>query len=248
VTTYYRVATTASANDLEFDPAASGWQHVRQPVLAIWGARDRLVPIRASAQALAAALARSGNRDRTFRTFAGAPHSLAGTRGYLAAAADWLRSRLAGPRAAPVVRTPLPPANGPAPVAVEHAGIADRAFLQLAWLLLPAVLLAAAVARAAPRRRPLAAMALADVLALAALAGSLAAVVSSGGRGIAGVAGIPLAFLGAGLIAAGAAAVTVGVGRSVVRARRAGDPGTGAPVVAVAASIAWLALVAHWLV
>src|SRR5262249_4771006 len=48
----------------EFDlDLAAVWQRVRQPVLALYGERDRQVPVAESSAALAAALEQSGNRD-----------------------------------------------------------------------------------------------------------------------------------------------------------------------------------------
>jgi dienelactone hydrolase len=63
----------------EFDlDQATVWRQVRQPVLAIYGERDRQVPVAESSAALAAA--QSGNRDFTLIIYPGASHAIGKTR------------------------------------------------------------------------------------------------------------------------------------------------------------------------
>ena len=51
-------------------------EQVRVPVLALWGERDELVPVAESRAAVEGAFARGGNRNVTYRVFAGADHSM----------------------------------------------------------------------------------------------------------------------------------------------------------------------------
>jgi uncharacterized protein len=65
----------------EFDlDQTAVWRQVRQPVLAIYGERDRQVPVVESSAALAAAVAQSGNRDFTLIIYPGASHAIGKTR------------------------------------------------------------------------------------------------------------------------------------------------------------------------
>src|SRR5262249_44154936 len=65
----------------EFDlDQAAVWRQVRQPILAIYGERDRQVPAAESSAALAAAVAQSGNRDFTLIIYPGASHAIGQTR------------------------------------------------------------------------------------------------------------------------------------------------------------------------
>jgi uncharacterized protein len=65
----------------EFDlDQAAVWRQVRQPVLAIYGERDRQVPVAESSAALAAAVAQSGNRDFTLIIYPDASHAIGQTR------------------------------------------------------------------------------------------------------------------------------------------------------------------------
>jgi dienelactone hydrolase len=61
--------------DFEHNPVPV-LEQVSQPVLAIWGAADQVVPPGVSAAIFAEALERGGNQDVTIRTFAGVGHSL----------------------------------------------------------------------------------------------------------------------------------------------------------------------------
>jgi pimeloyl-ACP methyl ester carboxylesterase len=58
----------AERQRLDFDPRTS-WEKIRIPVLAVWGALDRSVPVKESAARLAEALKQAGNRDYTLVTF-----------------------------------------------------------------------------------------------------------------------------------------------------------------------------------
>jgi dienelactone hydrolase len=272
VTTYYRVAADVGrsgiadpvalrrTDDLGFDPAPV-WRRVAQPVLAVWGAEDTIVPVRASAAALAGALASGPNRDRTFRTFAGASHALGvpaesdrpgSAPGFMALEASWLRAHLRGRAKPRVAVEPLPPASGTPVAAAEHTRLLDHWPVQLAWLLLPAVALAVLLARALLRRRragqglpelreawPPAAVVALDVTALAALAIAVAAIVSVDGRGVEAIAGVPAVLLFAWVLTLGALGGTV----ALVRWVRRGHPGTAVCV----ASGAWILLLAYWL-
>ena len=63
------------ALDLWLDPSAI-WQRVRQPVLAIWGETDGLVPTPESVEVVKTALDRGGNAHYTLRVFGAADHGL----------------------------------------------------------------------------------------------------------------------------------------------------------------------------
>jgi pimeloyl-ACP methyl ester carboxylesterase len=65
----------------EFDlDQAAVWRQVRQPILAIYGERDRQVPVAESSAALAAAVEQSGNSDFTLIIYPDASHSVGKTR------------------------------------------------------------------------------------------------------------------------------------------------------------------------
>jgi hypothetical protein len=59
----------------ELDPTRV-WRRVRQPVLLLYGDRDRAVPPQASATIIASALERAGNRAYSVRIFGGANHAM----------------------------------------------------------------------------------------------------------------------------------------------------------------------------
>jgi dienelactone hydrolase len=260
VTRYYAVASDLGdaglggdrAADFRFD-AARSWRRVSQPVLAVFGGDDDLVPVRASAASLRRALADGGvNRDRTFRTFAGASHSLGvesesyrpgSAPGLNELSASWLRTRLTGDSAGPVVSTPLPPpARHAVPVSdVQSASLLERWPVQLAWLLLPGLALLYFVLRrrASVDARDwwwLGGVVLVDALALVALAYAVASIVDVDGRGVAAVAGVPVAIVVTWLL------TLAGVAGTVMLARRRRGAWMTAP------SVAWLALLAYWLV
>jgi dienelactone hydrolase len=264
VSRYYAVASDASSPDLRTDPTDS-WRRVSQPVLAVWGSADHLVPIRDSAVALRAALPPSAGAERLFRTFPGASHSLgvaseggrAGSApGFKELSAAWIGAHLAPPRKAssaePVVSTPLPPDSGPAVVAVQQVSLLERWPVQIAWLVLPALALLLVAVRAWRRRRLreddaeprwwwLVAVAALDLLAVGALALAVAAIVADGGEGVSAVAGVPTVILVAW------AFTLAGVVSTVLLARRA--PSLRSPASGVAlAGWAWLLLALYWLV
>ncbi|MFI6390049.1 prolyl oligopeptidase family serine peptidase [Nonomuraea sp. NPDC050540] len=95
-----------------------GWEHVRQPVLAVWGTLDREAVPAESAKIIAGALARGGNEHYTIRFIAGARHNLNGTRDdgfdrpdllpptYATLEASWIKSLAGGP---PPIRVGSPP-------------------------------------------------------------------------------------------------------------------------------------------
>jgi dienelactone hydrolase len=94
----------------EFDlDQAAVWRQVRQPVLAIYGEKDRQVPVAESSAALAAALEQSGDRDFTLVIYPGASHAIGKTRTgelgeewtgyvpeYLDDMADWVLQQASG--------------------------------------------------------------------------------------------------------------------------------------------------------
>jgi pimeloyl-ACP methyl ester carboxylesterase len=94
----------------EFDlDQQSVWRQVSQPVLAIYGERDRQVPPAENAAALAAALKQSGNRDFTLVVYPGASHAIGKTQSgelgeewtgyvpeYLNDMTDWILQRASG--------------------------------------------------------------------------------------------------------------------------------------------------------
>jgi pimeloyl-ACP methyl ester carboxylesterase len=64
----------------EFDlDQAAVWQQVRQPILAIYGEKDRHVPLAENIDGLSAAVKRSGNRDFTLIIYPDASHSIGKT-------------------------------------------------------------------------------------------------------------------------------------------------------------------------
>jgi dienelactone hydrolase len=260
VSRYYAVAADASSPDLRLDPVPA-WRRVSQPVLAVWGSADRVVPIHDSAVALQGALAGGGvNHDRVFQTFPGASHSLgvasqsgrAGSApGFKELGARWMRSHLAAagsrPAAAPVVSTPLPPSSGPRVVTLRRAGLLERWPVQLGWLLLPALLLlvVATLARRRLSEGPkwwwLAGVAALDLLAVGTLAVAVTSIVADGGDGVQAVAGVPTVLLIAWLV------TIAGVAATALLARRAGGVRTPATGVVLAGSL-WLLLALYWLV
>ncbi|MEA2439146.1 MAG: uncharacterized protein QOH76_570 [Thermoleophilaceae bacterium] len=277
VSTFYAVAADAGglasnrAADLSFQ-AAPVWRKVAQPVLGVWGSDDRLVPPRASASALAAALADGENLDRSFRVFRGAAHNLGvqaeafrpgSAPGFKELSADWLRAHLGdGKRPKPRVAVSLPPLDAVPVRALAEPSLLDRWPVQLAWLLLPAAGLAVVVARGLlRRRRDEAAPALStrtwlwlggvvtlDLLALFALAYAVVSIVEVDGRGISAVAGTPVAIGVTWLFTGLATLATAWLARRVVVA----GGGFGAvrrnPSAIVAlASFAWLLLLVYWL-
>jgi dienelactone hydrolase len=240
VSRYYALASDLSP-DLRFDPG-SAWRRVSQPVLAVWGSADRVVPVHDSAVALEDALAGGGaNHDRVFRVFPAASHVLGvaaesdrpgSAPGFKELSAQWLRDHLGG-RPAPLISTPIPRDTGVAAAPVQRASMLERWPVQLAWLVLPALALLA-------RRRPgwpALAVAGLDLLALTAIALAVASIVEDGGQGVTAVAGVPLLVLIAWLLTAGGAATTVVLAHRRGLSRRA-----------LVGSSAWLLLALYWLI
>lgn len=256
VARYYAVASDISA-DLRFDPGP-WWGRVSQPVLAVWGSADTIVPVHESAAALAGALARGGvNHDREFRAFGGASHVLgvaaesnrpASAPGFKELSAAWLHDHLTG-RPAPLISTPVPPtASGVRAERVADVSLLSRWPVQLAWLVLPALALVVLAVRLWRRRGEsavpwlwIAAAVCADLLALAALAFAVATIVENDGAGVQAVAGVPLVVLAAWLFTLAGVVATALLARRVRRGRL---PGLG---VALAGS-AWLLLALYWLI
>jgi dienelactone hydrolase len=61
--------------EADYDPVPA-WEHVHQPVLALWGDDDEEVPIAESARDIQGALERGGDTRVTIRFFPGASHGL----------------------------------------------------------------------------------------------------------------------------------------------------------------------------
>jgi dienelactone hydrolase len=267
VSTFYRVATDSDADpDLGFQPAPV-WGKVAQPVLAVWGGEDRIVPVRASAAALDTALASGPNRDRTFRTFPGASHSVGvaaqGNRpgsapGFKELSVAWLRGHLLGRTAPRVATAPLPPPSGTAVVRADSAGPLDRWPVQLVWLLLPALALVVTAVRALLLRRraheglpaladwwPLAGVVVLDLLAFTALGIAVASIVTVSGQGVDAIAGVPAVVLVAWAVTLVALIATLALARWA-RRREGGAPRPALAVCGVSA--VWLLLLVHWLV
>ncbi len=105
VSRYYALASDLADADLSFEPD-TWWRRVSQPVLAVWGSADAVVPVHDSATALNDALAEGGaNHDRAFRVFGGASHVLGvesqsnrpgSAPGFKELSAEWLRDHLDG--------------------------------------------------------------------------------------------------------------------------------------------------------
>lgn len=133
-------------NYLRYDtrPALRG---LHQPVLAIYGAADPIVPLVQSSRLLTSALEDGGNRSYTIRFFAGAGHDLrAGGRyapGYFETMVRWITGlpgtatpppglRIAGARPVQrwaVPRTPAVPGYAGLPVLLAASGLAAAGYL-----------------------------------------------------------------------------------------------------------------------
>jgi len=108
--------------DFDHDPLPV-LSRVRQPLLAIWGAADAVVPARPSAAAFEGALEGGGNADVTLRIYDGAGHSLslgdpggvweAHPEGYVSTMVDWVLARTGD-------RTARSVGNGDATVVAAH--------------------------------------------------------------------------------------------------------------------------------
>ncbi len=221
VTAWLRLRARSDPS-LRADPARA-WRTVSAPVLALWVARDRSTPARASAVALEQALSAGRNRDRTFAT----ERSGSAT---TAAATRWLAAHLTA-RPVAVTDTPLPPADGPAPARVTDASVLYSVPLQLAWLVLGAALVIAATLRSRERLALVTALVALD--ALGAIAGGVALALHDDGRGVARLAGLAWPFALAFALTAVAAVLVAAL------ARRGARLAAGAAV--------WIALALFWL-
>ena len=204
---------------------ATRWPRVSQPLYATW-TRSGAQPARAEALALAQIAREGGSRDRTFDS--AADESAAG-----AAATRWLIAHLKT-RPVAVVDERLPPPDAPAVASITGASAIYSVPLQLAWLVAPALLLAAGARRRSRRGRSIAAAAGAGIASLGAIAGGVAAALDSGGRGIAVVAGLPWPFAVAFVLSA----LTVVATLALVRQRA---------YIAATGSALWVALALFWL-
>jgi uncharacterized protein len=258
VARFYRIAVAARKSrmsswlprrllDVTFDPTET-WTRVGQPVLALFGAADHLVPIRASQRAIRAALAAGANRDRTFRTYAGAAHDLhvsvrAGqpvyADGYFDDLARWLRPRLAGSARSRVDASVTAGHDIIRPQRVE-AGWTDSIAAQSALLLTPLLLMSVALARRMSAGRTACLAAALGFAAVTLTALGTASIVSVDGRGVDVVLGYPLILLPA------AAATTVGWATVLVACVRRWR-GRSSSVAPVAVAIPWLLWAAIWL-
>jgi uncharacterized protein len=61
--------------EADYDPIPA-WEHVRQPVLALWGDEDQQVPVAESARNIQSALEHAGNQHYTIRFLPNAGHGL----------------------------------------------------------------------------------------------------------------------------------------------------------------------------
>jgi hypothetical protein len=149
---------------------------------------------------------------------------------------------------------PVPPASGPPVVAVQEVSLLERWPVQVAWLILPALVLLLVAARAWRRRKRvdgdetagprwwwLAGVAALDLLAVGALAVAVAAIVADGGEGVSAVAGVPTVILVAWAVTLAGVVATALLAR---RARSLRSPAAGV----VLAGSAWLLLALFWLV
>ena len=90
---------------LNYDPIPD-WEQVKQPVLLIYGEKDRLGPVNEYIARIKPALTRGGNQDFTFKIFPDASHTITTNKtglefdwdsdfapGYLQLTTDWILSR-----------------------------------------------------------------------------------------------------------------------------------------------------------
>ncbi|MBI3450856.1 MAG: alpha/beta fold hydrolase [Acidobacteria bacterium] len=81
--------------DNDLDPA-DFWGRIEVPVLVMFGELDDVVPVAASAERIAAALKRAGNRDVTIRIFPKAGHTIQPAPDFLDTMLDWTVRRVKG--------------------------------------------------------------------------------------------------------------------------------------------------------
>jgi uncharacterized protein len=75
IPTDQELATWIQWREFDRTPIAD-WERVTVPVLAFWGERDEVVPVKTSVERIREALDRAGNRDATVVIIAGADHDL----------------------------------------------------------------------------------------------------------------------------------------------------------------------------
>jgi dipeptidyl aminopeptidase/acylaminoacyl peptidase len=78
--------------DLDLDPSIY-WERITVPALVLFGELDDVVPARASAARIEAALKRAGNRDVTIRIFPKASHTIQPAPEFLDVMLDWAAQR-----------------------------------------------------------------------------------------------------------------------------------------------------------
>ena len=79
--------------NLDLDPI-SYWERIHVPVLAMFGERDDVVPVEASATRIEAALRRAGNKDITIKIFPKASHTIQPAPDFLDTMINWTLQRV----------------------------------------------------------------------------------------------------------------------------------------------------------
>jgi uncharacterized protein len=126
-----------------FDPVPV-LEQLRQPVLALWGEEDRIMPAAASARRMREALERGGHTQHVLRFIPDAAHDahalIDGARsaepapGYVEMMTEWTRAVLAGSPPGPHMDTPPIASHATRPGARDPGGFA-RWEVQLGWLI-----------------------------------------------------------------------------------------------------------------
>jgi pimeloyl-ACP methyl ester carboxylesterase len=78
--------------NLDLDPVEY-WRRIRVPVLLLYGERDDVVPVPASASRIEEALRAAGNPNVTVRIFAGENHTIAGSQEFLDLMVSWIATQ-----------------------------------------------------------------------------------------------------------------------------------------------------------
>ncbi len=141
-----RALSMGEFNYSRYDPLPA-LRNTRQPVLALYGTKDRAIPVLQSSRVLAQTFHDEGKGDYTIRFFAGADHDLhvgdGFAAGYRETMANWVlglpasgelapKPRIAG--ASPeqthqAIEPPPPPTYGTAPVVIGAFGLAAAGYL-----------------------------------------------------------------------------------------------------------------------